>query len=77
MVPERLPGICALNSTGHQVCGQPHEWGKMPNRLHGMQRQAVAWWLEEESKLEQLVCKTQGWNRPEVGGVPGQKVWEM
>lgn len=42
--------------------------------LHSMQRQAVAWWLEEEGKLEQLVCKIQGWDRPEVGGMPGQKV---
>lgn len=39
-----------------------------------MQRQAAAWWLEEEGKLEQLVCKIQGWNRPEVGGMPEQKV---
>lgn len=46
-----------------------------PNRSPSVQRQAVARRLEEASKLEQLVCEIQGWNRPEAGGMSGQKVW--
>lgn len=79
MVQERLPGICVLGSAGHQVCvrgtGVACVRKDTPNRLHGIQRQAVAWWLEERGKLEQPVCKIQGQNRAEVGSMPGQRVW--
>lgn len=66
-----LQGIkCVFGGGGGGMREERH-----PNRLHGIQRQAVAWWLEERGKLEQPVCKIQGRNRAEVGSMPGQRVW--
>lgn len=67
-------GLCRASSVCLGGGGGMRE-ERHPNRLHGIQRQAVAWWLEERDKLEQPVCKIQGRTRAEVGSMPGQRVW--